>query len=134
VVAIEDGIVVSTGVFTSPELVPYWNVTYQVTIAHDSGIFCRYAELEELAVQLGARVGGGGVTGRTGAVLNLSLIGTGSPAYIRRLAEQGTASMLHLEVYSSFPGPDPRYLGGNWFSPEKPAHLLDPALVLRDLL
>jgi len=132
VVSIEDGKVLSTGIFTSPDLVPYWNVTYHVVIAHDSGIFCRYAELGDLAVGAGARVGGGKVIGHIGEVLNLSLIAAESPAYIRDLKEQGRGSMLHLEVFTSAPGPDPNYLGGNWFSSRKPAHLADPALVLRD--
>jgi len=134
VVSIEGGNVVSTGVFTSPDGAPYWNVTYQVTIAHDSGIFCRYAELGELAVRDGVRVDGGQVIGCTGEVLNPARVGTGSPAYTRRLADLGRTSMLHLEVSASVPGPDPGYLGGNWFFAEKPAHLLDPGLVLRDLL
>lgn len=132
VVSIEDGTVLSAGVFTSPDLVPYWNVTCRVTIAHDSGIFCRYAELGDLAVEAGARVDGGEVIGRVGEVLNLSLIEDGSPAYIRELKEQGRPGMLHLETFTSDPGSDPDYLGGNWFSPEKPAHLLDPAHILRD--
>ena len=134
VVSIEDGIVVSAGVFTTPDLVPYWNVTYQVTIDHDSGIVCRYAELGDLAVEAGARVDGGEVIGHVGEVLNLSLVGAGSPPYIRALKERGRASMLHLEVFTSVPGPDRRYQGGNWFSPESPSYLLDPALVLRDSL
>jgi septal ring factor EnvC (AmiA/AmiB activator) len=134
VVSIEDGMVLSTGIFTSPDLVPYWNRTYQVTIAHASGIFCRYAELGDLTVEAGAKVDGGGIIGHVGEVLNLSLIGAGSPAYIRALKEQARMSMLHLEVFTSAPGPDPNYLGGNWFSSRKPAHLADPARVLRDSL
>jgi murein DD-endopeptidase MepM/ murein hydrolase activator NlpD len=132
VVSIEDGMVLNAGIFTSPDRVPYWNRTYQVTIAHASGIFCRYAELRDLAVEEGAEVDGGGIIGHVGEVLNLSLIGAGSPAYIRKLKAQGRPGMLHLEVFTSVPGPDRRYQGGNWFSPERPAHLLDPALVLRD--
>lgn len=132
VVSIEDGKVLSTGIFTSQDLVPYWNRTCQVTIAHVSGIFCRYAELRDLTVEAGAKVSGGVILGHVGEVLNLSLIGAGSPAYIRALKEQARMSMLHLEVFTSIPGPDPDYLGGNWFSPKKPAHLIDPARLLRD--
>lgn len=132
VVSIEDGTVISAGVFTSPDLVPYWNWTYQVTIAHVSGIFCRYAELGDLTAETGAFICGGGVIGHVGEVLNLPLIGAGSPPYILALKEQERSSMLHFEVFTSVPGPAPEYRGGNWFSPEKPAHLLDPALILRD--
>jgi len=132
VVSIEDGTVISAGVFTSPDLVPYWNRTYEVTIAHISGIFCRYAELGDLTVEAGADVSGGAVIGHVGEVLNLTLIGTGPPAYILALKEKGRSSMLHLEAFTSVPGPAPEYRGGNWFSPERPAHLVDPALILRD--
>src|SRR5512136_2493909 len=59
VVAIEDGKVVSVGVFTLPEQVPYWNRTYQVTLAHASGICCRYGELGDITVEEGASVRGG---------------------------------------------------------------------------
>ena len=134
VVSIEDGKVVSDGVFTSPDLVPYWNRTYQVTIAHASGVFCRYAELMDITVEADGKVYGGEVIGHVGEVLDMSLIGSGSPANIRALKERGSMSMLHFEVFTSHPGPDPNYLGGNWFSPDKPAHLLDPAMVLRDFL
>lgn len=134
VVSIEDGKVLSTGIFTSQDLVPYWNRTCQVTIAHVSGIFCRYAELRDLTVEAGVKVDGGGIIGHVGEVLNLSLIGAGSPVYIQELKERGRPSMLHLEVFTSAPGPDPNYLGGNWFSSRKPAHLADPARVLRDSL
>jgi hypothetical protein len=131
-VAIESGIVLSSGVFTSPDLVPYWNVTYQITIAHDSGIVCRYAELGDLAVEAGDRVVGGEVIGHVGEVLDLSKVGAGSPPYIQALKDRRRSGMLHLEVFTSVPEPDPRYLGGNWFTSERPSFLLDPALVLRD--
>jgi len=132
VVSIEDGRVLSASIFTSPDLMPYWNITYQVLIAHASGIFCRYAELGDLAVETGAVVEGGEVIGHVGVVLNLSLVGAGSPAYIRKLKERGMPSMLHFEVFATAPGEDRRYLGGNWFSQLKPVHLINPARVLKD--
>jgi hypothetical protein len=134
VTAIEDGKVISAGVFTSPELVPYWNRTYEVTISHASGIFGRYAELGDITVGEGDSLRGGGLVGHVGEVLNLPLIGPLAPPYIRSLKERGHGSMLHLEIYSSVPGPSPGYRGGNWFSRERPAHLLDPIPVLRDTL
>ncbi|MGA2934094.1 MAG: M23 family metallopeptidase [Methanomicrobiales archaeon] len=132
VVSIEDGKVLSAGIFTSPDRVPYWNRTCQVTIAHISGVFCRYAELRDVTVKAGREVDGGEIIGHVGEVLNLSLVGAGSPAYIRELKEQGRSSMLHLEAFTSAPGTDPEYQGGNWFSSRKPAHLADPARILRD--
>ena len=94
----------------------------------------RYAELGDLAVDTGARVEGGEIIGHVGEVLNFSLIGTGSPAYIRALKRLGRRSMLHLEVFAPAPEPDRRYRGGNWFSPDKPLYLRDPALILQDLV
>lgn len=134
VVAIEDGKVVSAGVFTSPAQVPYWNRTNQVTILHRSGVFCRYAELGDVAVEEGASLRGGELIGHVGEVLSLLLIGPEAPPYIRFLKEQGHGSMLHIEVYQSAPGPSPNYRGGNWFTGERPAHLLDPVPLLRDTL
>ena len=134
VVAIEDGKVVSAGVFTLPEQVPYWNRTYQVTISHVSGIFCRYAELGDVVVGEGAGVAGGELIGHVGEVLNLSLVGAAAPPYIRDLKEHGHGSMLHFEAYRSAPGPSSDYRGGNLSSRRKPVHLLDPVLVLRDAL
>jgi hypothetical protein len=134
VVAIEDGLVTWVTVFTSPDRVPYWNRTLEVTIAHASRIFCRYAELGDVTVDRGTRVRGGDVIGHVGEVLNLSLIGEGAPPYVRALKDRGHGSMLHLEAYSVLPGLTPEYLGGNWFSRKRPAHVLDPALLLRDTL
>jgi hypothetical protein len=131
-VAIESGTVISAGIFTSPELVSYWNRTCEITIAHVSGIYCRYAELGDISVEPGVSVHGGDLIGHVGRVLNLSLVGPEAPPYIRALKEQDRGSMLHLEAYGSPPGPAPEYRGGNWFSPKKPAHLLDPAPILRE--
>ncbi|HTY53279.1 MAG TPA: M23 family metallopeptidase [Methanomicrobiales archaeon] len=133
VVAIEDGRVVFTGIFTSPSLVPYWNTTFQVIVAHGSGLFCRYAELGDLAVAAGDSIRGGDLVGHVGEVLNPALAGPGVPGYVRELMEAGRSSMLHLEVSTSPPGTDPGYRGGNWFTGEKPAGLVDPAPVLREI-
>lgn len=132
VVAIEEGKVWSAGIFTSPDLVPYWNRTYEVTVAHVSGIFCRYAELGDISVERGSPVRGGEVIGHVGEVLDLALVGPDAPPYIRSLKRRGHGSMLHLEAFSDAPGPAREYLGGNWFTRERPAHLLDPAVILRD--
>jgi murein DD-endopeptidase MepM/ murein hydrolase activator NlpD len=134
VVSVEDGKVLRAGGFTSPDLFPHWNSTVQVIINHGPGIFCRYAELQDVTVEEGSRVRGGEVIGHVGEVLNVSRISAGSPAYIRALAASGRTAMLHLEVYSSLPEPVPGYRGGNWFSPGKPPGLLDPADLVRDTL
>ena len=133
VVSIEDGTVLQTGVFTTPDLSPHWNLTAQVIIAHTSGVFCRYAELHDVTVEEGSRVHGGEVIGHIGEVLNFSRVSARSPAYIRDLMAAGRSSMLHLEVYSSAPKPVFEYQGGNWFLPRKPVHIMDPALFLREI-
>jgi murein DD-endopeptidase MepM/ murein hydrolase activator NlpD len=132
VLAIEDGRVVSAEVFTSPEFVPYWNRTFELTLAHVSGIFCRYAELGDLAVGEGDRVSGGELIGHVGVVLDPGKVGPGAPPLIRSLKERGHGSMLHFEAWSAEPVASPGYLGGNWFTRELPGHLIDPALVLLD--
>jgi len=132
VIAIEDGRAISAGIFTSPDLIPYWNTTYQVTVAHVSGIFCRYGELGDLTVAHGDALRRGDTIGHVGEVLNLTRAGPGAPPYILGLKKQGRASMLHLEVYRSVPRPTPRYSGGNWFLREKPENILDPARILGD--
>jgi murein DD-endopeptidase MepM/ murein hydrolase activator NlpD len=134
VVAVEDGKVISVGIFTSQDLVPYWNRTFEVTISHVTGIFCRYAELGDMVIGKGAPVSGGEVIGHVGEVLNPGSIGANAPPYIRSLKEHGHGSMLHFEAYSAAPVPSPAYLGGNWFTRERPDHLLDPAVILRDAL
>jgi murein DD-endopeptidase MepM/ murein hydrolase activator NlpD len=133
VVAVEDGRVVSTGIFTTPSLVPYWNTTHQATVAHGPGTYIRYAELGDLAVAAGDSIRGGDLIGHVGEVINQALVGPDAPGYIRELMERGTSSMLHLEVSTSPPGTDPRYRGGNWFTGEKPEGLVDPAQVLREI-
>lgn len=133
VVAIEEGTVISAGIFTGPDLVPYWNRTYQVTVAHVSGIFCRYAELGDVAVRKGGGVEGGTLIGHVGEVLNPAMIGADSPSYIRALRDQGRTSMLHLEVFDSVPAKSLEYRGGNWFSRARPPGLVDPIRILRDI-
>ena len=126
VVFIEGGRVVGTGVFTSPEKVPYWNVTHDVLIETDCGLICRYAELGDVAVNIGDIVKSGELIGHVGLVLDISKITDSSPEYIRKLKEKGSPSMLHFELWKAQIVDSDNYLGGNWFLGEKPQNLLDP--------
>lgn len=126
VAAIEDGTVLDVTVFTSPEVLPYWNTTYSILIRNHDGTVLRYAELGEVFVRPGQAVCAGDVIAAVGLVLAVDRIDDASPDYIRRLKTARVDSMLHLERYAGVPEPDPNYLGGNFFRNEPPANLLDP--------
>ena len=126
VVSIGGGRVIGTEVFTSPEKVSYWNVTHDVLIETDNMLICRYAELGDVAVNIGDIVKSGELIGHVGLVLDISKITDSSPEYIRKLKEKGSPSMLHFELWEAQIVDSDNYLGGNWFLGEKPQNLLDP--------
>jgi len=131
--SIEEGIVSETGLMTSPEILPYWNPTYYVIIKNTSGTFCKYGELAEYTVQKGEHVGPGQLIGYVGMVLNCAKIDELSPSYIRKLKNKNP-SMLHFELWKDRPVTSHKdYLGGNWFSQEKPENLIDPAEYLASI-
>jgi len=130
VVSIDDGLVLEVGTFTEGEVVPYWKETFYVIVEEDGGRFVKYAELETVEVRVGERVRSGQRLGRVGSVLDPEKIDDDSPAYIRRLQEEGNVSMLHLEMYSSRPEPSDLYRGGNWFGAGEPRGLIDPTRLL----
>ncbi|KKG12061.1 M23 family metallopeptidase [Methanosarcina sp. 2.H.A.1B.4] len=126
VLSIEEGVVSETDLMTSPEILPYWNPTYYVIIKNTSGTFCKYGELAECTVKKGDKAGSGQLIGRVGMVLNCAKINESSPSYIRKLKNKNP-SMLHFELWKDKPITANRdYLGGNWFSEEKPENLIDP--------
>jgi len=133
VLSIEEGIVSETGHMTSPEILPYWNPTYYVIIENTSGRFCKYGELAECTVQKGEQVCPGQLIGYVGMVLNCAKIDESSPSYIRKLKDKNP-SMLHFELWKDKPVTSHGdYLGGNWFSEEKPENLIDPAEYLASI-
>jgi murein DD-endopeptidase MepM/ murein hydrolase activator NlpD len=115
VVAIERGTVIGTGIATSPEILPYWNLTRSVTIESGEGRIWRYGEMAAVLVREGDYVAGGQVIGTVGQVLNCGKVSRRSPGYIRDLCSQGAASMLHLELSDRLLPEGEDYLGGNWF-------------------
>ena len=131
VVAVEDGLVLECGVFTTSDENPYWNTTHYVLVKHRSGPVAKYAELGEVRVRKGQRVAAGRALGRVGRVLNPKRIDESTPPYIRQLARSGRVSMLHFELYEKVTAARGKYSGGNWFSDRKPPKLLDPTPYLR---
>ena len=79
----------------------------------------------------GEAVRSGQLIGHVGLVLNSARIDGTSPPYIQELKNKNP-SMLHLELYKEKALESHRcYLGGNWFTPTKPEHLVDPSDYLR---
>jgi murein DD-endopeptidase MepM/ murein hydrolase activator NlpD len=132
VLATEDGNIIRTGMFTSPDQRSYWNTTYYVLFQTLSGPVLKYAELKEVSVENGQKVVAGQVLGTVGMVLNEAKIQEDAPDYIHEIKKQGLLSMLHLEVYENIPEDlhATHYLGGNCFKSEKPARLMDPLIYL----
>jgi len=134
VMAIEDGTVLEVAEFTSPDLIPYWNVTYSIIIETADGNIQRFAELRDAVVKTGDKVKGGQVIGHIGHVLDLEKINESSPMYIQKLKNAGVSSMLHFELHTRFPGKPERYMGGNFFQEEQPDHLVDPSDYLKKVI
>lgn len=134
VFAIESGVVIFVDIFTSKEMIPYWNTTYQIIIKGESGLFYRFAELNDFLVKRNEQVTEGQIIGHVGQVLHKDAITEKSPLYIQRLKKQNHCSMLHLEIYNSEPIDSEMYLGGNWFGNNKPEKALDPAKILKNIM
>ncbi|MDQ1252496.1 MAG: hypothetical protein QG646_1617 [Euryarchaeota archaeon] len=117
----------------SPEILPYWNLTYYVIVECEKGIFCKYGELVGFAVREKDEIEAGQLIGYVGTVLDSDKIDEACPLYIRKLKHKNP-SMLHFEIWKNRPITIHRnYLGGNWFSEEKPKDLIDPTRFLESL-
>lgn len=126
VFSIEKGVIIDTGIFTSPTIHSYWNTTYYVLILHASEFFIKYAELGSITVNQGDSINGGDKIGSIGQVLNIEAIIPSDPAYIQSLGRKNP-SMLHIELYKENPLiSHDLYQGGNWFGPKKPSCLQNP--------
>jgi len=132
VISIERGKVIESGVFTSPDLISYWNTTYYVLVEHLSGLVSKYAEMGKIVVKDGEMIEAGQLVGYIGEVLNSNKVTSESPMYIRELKKNGHRSMLHFELYQGYPTAKDEYLGGNSFNGVKPSNLLDPIGYLTD--
>jgi murein DD-endopeptidase MepM/ murein hydrolase activator NlpD len=134
VFSIEEGKVIDIGIFTSPDKVSYWNHTRYVSVENKTGLICRYAELGDVTVMVGESVKAGQLIGHIGLVLDADKVTRDSPPYIQKIKKKENLSMLHFELYKSFPTETNEYLGGNWFGDTKPKNLLDPSDYLRATL
>jgi len=130
VLAVANGNVVESGLFTSPEQIEYWNETFYLILQHND-LFIRYAELEDRVVSEGKIVTAGQLLGHVGQVLVPQRISERAPDYIRRLLKLNHLSMLHLEVYTGEPKKLEGYRGGNLLSSDKPSNFVDPAQFLQ---
>jgi murein DD-endopeptidase MepM/ murein hydrolase activator NlpD len=133
VLSIEDGIVIESGTFTPNDIIPYWNKTYFVMIKNNSGLICKYAELNDVIVSVNNSVKAGQLIGHVGLVLNSNKINEKSPSYIQKIKRNGQCSMLHFELYKSIPIKSTYYLGGNWFSHITPEELLNPTYYIKNI-
>ena len=130
VLSIQNGKVIDVGIFTSHDVLNYWNNTHYVIIKSPPNIIYKYAELGEVSVHIGDYVNAGQPIGHVGRVINEDAIDHTTPQYILDLLEEGRTSMLHLEIYQA-PVTEVRpYLGGNFLGDIKPFSLIDPALFL----
>ncbi len=130
VYAVEDGRVLDTGIMTSPDVMPYWNITYYAFIRHGT-LVARYGELHDVTVAPGDETRGGDVIGHVGTVLNSRAVTDEAPAYIQQLSARDAVSMLHFELYRTVPEENAAYLGGNWFGDYQPGSLVDPTEYLK---
>jgi len=133
VIAIENCEVLEISEFTSPQKIPYWNVTYSIIVKTSDGLIQRYAELHDACVKVGDLIKAGELLGHVGLVLNLDKINEGSPVYIQKRKKNGAPSMLHFEMHKNVPVPSDKYLGGNYFREEKPEDLMDPTNYLNSI-
>lgn len=123
---IEAGIVYECGKFTSKEQCRYWNDTYYVLIKPlNSNVIIKYSELKSFSVKKNDFVNLGDTIGEVGSVLIADLIDEDSPQYVKKLAEKGNYSMLHLELHK-YPYIDlNNCMGGNYFGNKLPDSLLN---------
>lgn len=112
---VEDGIVVSKGKFTGPDVgTPWWNTTYYLMIQGNTGVFL-YGEIYEPVLEIGTEV-----TMEEYPVIGVVKQVLFDDRYREDIPHHSTA-MLHIELYKH---------GTNkpcdWQTYVKPAELLDP--------
>ena len=127
VLSIDTGKVIDVGVFTSPKMTSYWNLTKYIVIQTQKDLFYKYAELEDVTVNVGQIVKPGQIIGHVGTVLKLNKISNKEPKYIKVIKKNKNDSMLHFEVLKSIQKNTPNYKGGNWFSCTRPDNFFDPS-------
>ena len=126
VLSIDNGKVIDIGIFTSPKTMPYWNITKYDIIQFHEDLLYKYAELEDVTVNMGKTVKAGQIIGHVGSVLKLNRITDKEPKYIQEIKKNKNFSMLHFEILKSIKNRSSKYKGGNWFGISRPKNYLDP--------
>jgi murein DD-endopeptidase MepM/ murein hydrolase activator NlpD len=134
VLATEDGFILETCIFTSPDVIRYWNITYSILLKTPDNRILRFAEMGDITVKQGQKVVAGDLLGHVGIVLNTDKIDETSPGYIQKLKVANLPAMLHFEMYSSLPIEVQNYLGGNFFKGQRPVSLINPTEYLKSIL
>lgn len=134
VLAIVEGTVVNTGLFTHPKRIHYWCKTFFVDVETVEGFIIRYGEMASVSVSPGEKISSGMNIGTVGTVLNREVVGPDDPPYIQNLALRKHTSMLHLELRQKLTKEFSDYLGGNLFDKSRPDELQDPGLVLTQIV
>ena len=117
--AIEDGEVVSTGLFTGPQVgSDWWETTWYVMIEGRSGVF-NYGEVYGPTLQVGQKVFSGDAIASVKRVLFEDKYRPHIPGH--------STSMLHLELYERGSTEPVEWLD------KKPATLLDPTPIILPL-
>jgi murein DD-endopeptidase MepM/ murein hydrolase activator NlpD len=119
VYAIEDGMVVSTGLFTGPEIdMPWWETTWYVMVEGKTGVF-NYGEIRDNGWRVGDRVMCGTKISYVKKVLFDDKFRAKIPGH--------STSMLHLELYTHGTTEPVEWLD------KKPPNLLDPTFAIWSL-
>ena len=120
--AIEDGVVVSTGLFTGPEMgSDWWETTYFIMIEGKTGVF-NYGEINKPEIRkVGDHIKEGEIIGTIKRVLFKHKARPDVPGH--------STSMLHLELYTHG-STEPVH----WHQFEKPTNLLDPTVYLLQII
>lgn len=117
--AIEDGVVVSKGLFTGPVVGHnWWETTWYIMVEGKSGVF-NYGEIYNTPLQIGCELIAGQIIGNVKRVLFEDKLRPHIPGH--------STSMLHLELYSRGSTEPVEWLD------KKPKNLLDPTQVILPL-
>lgn len=119
VFAIEDGVVVSAGLFTGPQVgTDWWETTWYLMVQGKSGVF-NYGEIYATYFQVGDEIRCGQEIGKVKRVLFEDKLRPHIPGH--------STSMLHLELYKHGSKEPVEWLD------KKPPALLDPTPILLPL-
>jgi len=133
VLSIDEGIVIDSGKFTSPEDEDYWNETFYVIIKTKEKINYKYCEMSEIYVTIGNKLPSGVPIGKIGKTVNSHNIQDDAPYFVREIAYSDYPAKLHLELYKAPIMEIRPYIAGNYEGEVKPKSLLDPNVYLMGL-